>query len=39
LAKGSHVEIHGELRSRTYAGKDNVPPRMVMSFTSARSAV
>jgi single-strand DNA-binding protein len=24
VAKGSHVQIHGELRSRIYIGKDNV---------------
>jgi single-strand DNA-binding protein len=28
LAKGSHVEISGELRSRTYTGKDNVRRRV-----------
>ena len=28
LAKGSHVQIHGELRSRSYTGKDNVRRRI-----------
>ena len=28
LAKGSHVELRGELRSRTYTGKDNVQRRV-----------
>jgi single-strand DNA-binding protein len=28
LARGSHVEISGELRSRTYTGKDNVRRRV-----------
>lgn len=28
LAKGSHVEISGELRSRTYTGTDNVRRRV-----------
>jgi single-strand DNA-binding protein len=28
LAKGSHVQINGELRSRTYTSKDNVQRRI-----------
>ena len=28
LAKGSHVQIEGELRSRAYTGKDNVRRRV-----------
>jgi single-strand DNA-binding protein len=28
LAKGSHVEVSGELRSRTYTGKDSVRRRV-----------
>lgn len=28
LAKGSHVKLSGELRSRTYTGKDNVRRRV-----------
>jgi len=28
LAKGSHVQLDGELRTRTYTGKDNVQRRI-----------